>query len=136
MNAPFDKYQVVWAWKLHIDTGEHIVALPSKFVEEDGRTIEFRFFKVEGKKRPAIVWNSGANGTKLIMLTTEGSQEGSYRVTKLGDVLNEGKTSRFDPDKRTWKKYPNRLIESVVGPLSDELKEQLLLEINAFEMTG
>ena len=136
MNEPYKKYTIVWVWKLHTDNGEHISGLSSKFIEEKGRRVEIRFFKVEGKKRPAIVWTSNSSVSKLIMLTTGGSLDGPYQVTKLGDVLGEGEISRFDADKRKWTKYPNQLIESVVGSLSDELQNQLILEVNAFEMNA
>ena len=129
MNDRIEKYVIVYAWKLHTDTGEHMPELPPKLVNGE----ELRYFKVEGKKRPAIVWNSNSSKARLIMLTSQGS---SGHVRELGDVVGNGTVSYFDPDKHEWKWYPMRLIESEGHPLSNKHIQRLYEELNQHEMTG
>ena len=128
MNDRLEKYAIVWPWKLHTDTGEHMPELPSKF--ENGE--EVRYFKVEGKKRPAIVWNSNSSTAQLIMLTTSGSRH----VVKLGNVVKPGTISYFSTDRQEWKRYPMRLIESEGQFLSDEHKQLLLDVLNQRSMSS
>ena len=128
MNDRFEKYAIVWSWKLHTDTGVHMPELPSKF--ESGE--EVRYFKVEGKRRPAIVWNSNSSTAQLIMLTTSGSRH----VVKLGDVVRPGTVSYFSTDRQEWKRYPMRLIESDGQLLSDEHKQLLLEVLNQHSMSS
>ncbi len=128
MNDRFEKYAIVWPWKLHTDTGDHMPELPP--IYEDGK--ELRFFKVKGSKRPAIVWNSNSSTAQLIMLTTSGSRH----VVKLGDVVGTGKICYFSTDRQEWKRYPMRLIESDGQLLSDEHKELLLEVINQHSMSS
>ncbi len=133
MKAPYEKYTVVWAWKLHVDTGKPNRDLPPKIVkDENGRIVEeIHFFNVEGKKRPAIVWTSNTEKTKLIMLTTQGSSH----VIKLGTVLDNRVVCYFAPDRRLWQRYPNELIDSDAGQLADDLRQLLHEELSVFEMT-
>ena len=128
MNDRLEKYAIVWSWKLHTDTGEHMPELPP--IYEDGK--EVRFFKVKGSKRPAIVWNSNSSKARLIMLTSQGA---SGHVRELGDVVGNGTISYFDPDKHEWKWYPMRLIESEGHPLSNKHRQRLFEELNQHEMT-
>ena len=129
MNDRIEKYAIVWPWKLHTDTGDHMPELPP--IYEDSK--EVRFFKVKGSKRPAIVWTANSTTAKLIMLTKQAS---SRHVRKLGDVVGNGIVSYFNPDKQEWKWYPMRLIESEGQFLSDEHKQLLLDVLNQRSMSS
>ena len=129
MNDRIEKYAIVRVWKLHTDTGKHMPELPSKYVDGE----EVRYFKVEGKNRPAIVWTSNSETAKLIMLTKQAS---SRHGRKLADVVGSGIISYFNPDKQEWKRYPYELIESEGKLLSDEHKQLLLEALNQHSMSS
>jgi len=126
MNERIQRFAIVWVWKLHIDTGEHMPDVPPKYEEGE----EIRCFKVEGKKRPAIVWDSNSSTARLIMLTTERTRS----VIPLGDVLDNGKVSYFNPDPQERKRYPYRLVETECQPLSDRHKQVLFDELNKYSV--
>lgn len=128
MSDPYKKYAVVWWWKLHVDTGEHL-NLPPK----DEKT---RYFKVEGKKRLSVVWTSNSTHSKVILLTTQPSEN----TVKLGDVSRRGKISYFDP--RRIERYCNTLADGLERDptgnevlLAHDLQDVLVKEIQKYRMT-
>ena len=128
MSDPYQKYAVVWWWKLHVDTGEHL-DLPPKDEET-------RYFKVEGKRRPFVVWTSNSTHSKVVMLTTQPSEN----VIKLGNVYGRGDVSYFDP--RRIERYSNTLAAGLEHDhegndmlLARDLRDVLVKEIQKHKMT-
>jgi hypothetical protein len=128
MSDPYRRYAVVRWWKLHVDTGKPL-DLPPK----DEETY---YFKVEGKKRPFVVWTSNSTHSKVVMLTTQPSEN----VIKLGDVCGRGEVSYFDP--RRIERYGNDLAAGVERDregndilLAHDLRDILVKEIQKNRMT-
>ena len=122
MSDPYQTYAVVWWWKLHVDTGEPLSLRP--------KNEETHYFKVEGKKRPFVVWTSNSTHSEVVMLTTQNSKH----VIKLGDVSGDGRISYFDP--RRIERYGNTLAAGVKRDregndllLARDLRDVLVKEI-------
>lgn len=117
------KYRVVLWWKLHVDTGEPLDVPPKDH--------ETSYFKVEGKKRPAIVWRVGKTHSLLVLLT----ETLSPHVMKLGKLEGAKVLSYFDP--RRIERYPNKLkVHELPIELSNEHRQFFLEEIERFSMTS
>lgn len=118
----WSNFRIVLWWKLHIDTGEPLTEIPPKDHETS-------YFKVEGKKRPAIVWREGHTHSFLVMLTrTE-----SPHVIALGKLKGADNISYFDP--RRIERYPNKLkIHELRSELSKDQLRLFLEETDRFSM--
>ena len=115
-------YRIALWWKLHIDTGEPLPVAPKDH--------ETSYFKVEGKKRPAIVWYGGTTHSLLVLLTTQNSPH----VLRLGKLKGDERISYFDP--RRIERYSNKMkvVDDLKFELSDEQKRLVLEEIDRYSM--
>lgn len=115
------KYRIALWWKLHIDTGEPLDVPPKDH--------ETSYFKVEGKKRPAIVVYDGKTHSQLVVLTTQPSDF----VVRLGRLGGDERVSYFDP--RRTEQYPNKLkVNDLSSQLSHEQLQLFVEEMDRFSM--
>ena len=120
-----NKYWVYYWWKLHLDTSEPLADVPHNDPESG-------YFKVEGKRRPAILLKTGKMYSKVVLLTTICSKH----VVELGKLKDDDdRISYFDPRRIEW--HPNHLkLPWVVFELPNHLSLQFGEEMSRVSMTS